>query len=65
MPVAVLDDRPEALDLGPRLEHRLMRARQILEMGDHMPDALFHLGRLQHVGAHKIGEVADGFIDTV
>ena len=60
MAVAIGHDRHQPLDLRARLEHGLVRARQVLEVRDHVLDAVLDRERLQHVGANEVGQVADG-----
>ena len=57
---AVGDERRQQLDLAFRLQHRLVRAVQIVEVADQGCDPLLHVERFQHVSAHELGEIADG-----
>ena len=48
-------------ELGAGQHHRIVRSRQILEVGDERVDPGAGVKGLQHVLAHKAVEVADGF----
>src|SRR5262249_22487208 len=57
--IAIGDDGREPLDLLARLEHGLVRARQIFKVRDHVLNAILDQEWLQHMGAYEVGEVAD------
>ena len=59
MPIAIGDDGREPLDLITRFHDLAVRARQIIEMANHILDADVDRKRLQHVTAHETGKVAD------
>ena len=59
MAVAIGDERRQQLDLALRLEHRFVRAVQVIEVADQCRDAWHHIERLQHVTAYKVGQITD------
>ena len=58
--IAVGHQRLQPAQLVLRLEHRLVGAGEVVDVGDEAGDALLHREGLQHVLAHEVGEVADG-----
>ena len=56
---AVGHQRLQQGDLALRLQHRFMRAVQVVEVGDQRLQARRHVERFEHVAAHEVGQVAD------
>ncbi len=56
---AIGHQRRQQLDLPLGLEHRLVRAVQVLEMSNQRRDARRDVERLEHVVAHEVRQVAD------
>ena len=52
------DERRQQLHLPLGLEHRLVRAVQVIEVRDQRLHAWRHVERFEHVAAHEVGEVA-------
>jgi hypothetical protein len=61
IPLAIGDQRPEQANLMLGLLHGLMCSVEIVELAANGFDPLLNWRLLQHVSAHKIGEVADRF----
>ena len=59
--LAIGHQRLEPRHLGLRFQHRLMGAVQVVKVGDQLLQARCHIERLQHVAAHKIGQIAHRF----
>jgi len=55
---AVLDQRREQRDLPLGLQHRLVRAVQVVEVPDQRLDPVADVEGLQHVVAHEVGQVS-------
>src|SRR5699024_11175927 len=61
VPIRVGDERLERRNLRLRFQHGAVRAIEIVEMLDQIPNTLLDRKGLEHVPAYKFGEIADGF----
>ena len=58
VPLAVGHQRREQFQLALRLEHRFMRAVEVIEVCDQRADTRRDVERFQHMTAHEVSEIA-------